>query len=871
LNSAGLGATRTSVRSAVVPTVVVVLLLPLLVGLGFLQSLIESFRWSEPAAADPEPGLELAWPEPPGPFRRMLVLILDGVHPRLAFDPKVCAAVSGAMARGRHGIAEVPYVAFTNTCIRTLFAGVGFDLLAAMKNFRPDKLGEDNLFRRVRRAGGSTGVVTDDILWELLFHGDLDQIVFEEPTHQAMPETGDLLVAANLARGWRETSHRLVVAHFAALDLLGHRLGTRHPAYRAHLRKVDAVVGEVLADLRPGELCVILSDHGQDARGGHAGGEPEGRESFFLFTSTDGRVAPGDAGRVRQQDLCAAMAVALGLPLPTGSEGEVHPDWFTVGAAARATWIDRNLRQLRAGPAAKVAADVSGPPLVLLEHARELTGARLKRRSFVLSVVAWLTALAGILVVRALHLGQAAGPGAHAALGAALLLLAAPFLPWPEAILATACACAGLSVWLLTSTLPRLRWPLAAALLACVLLERGGALLLGVDVSDLLSPWWVRGAFLASAALVVPWTLPWAARHRPRLDPWAPAVLLVVFWLLGLVPLTLRSGFYQLVVLGIAGTALLLGVLGLRHAPRARTLLLLGTGILLLAWVAQRLWVERAGSDVRLLPLGWPGVAEAAGALVATAATLWLARGRPQRLPYAWLADALGLLVLCGSYALHAAGHTQGPWFLAVLGASAVVLVLCWAPGSRTGIAPVAALLAVYRLIAFMDGEVILLCATLCALALLLRAAPLAGFGRVAFAAFLLLAWFTYTLYVLDEPLTFARLNVLIGDVAGGGARSFTATVLLVMAKYLLPLWLFLALLWRHAPGAALPVATLMAWALVLRLPGGILVVSHHPRNFGEVTRVIGEGVYASALFLFLLATALLVAVAPRRWREEPA
>ena len=138
-------------------------------------------------------------------------------------------------------------------------------------------------------------------------------------------------------------------------------------------------------------------------------------------------------------------------------------------------------------------------------------------------------------------------------------------------------------------------------------------------------------------------------------------------------------------------------------------------------------------------------------------------------------------------------------------------------------------------------------------------------------AAPVALALFIYTLYALDEPITFERINVLIGDLVGVGGRDVTGTILLASAKYILPMFLLVGLVFREARRIAAPLISLVAWALVFRLIGGIVVVSHHPLNFGEVTRIIGESIYAIVLLIVLIAgtAALVISPAFRRYQAR--
>jgi hypothetical protein len=172
------------------------------------------------------------------------------------------------------------------------------------------------------------------------------------------------------------------------------------------------------------------------------------------------------------------------------------------------------------------------------------------------------------------------------------------------------------------------------------------------------------------------------------------------------------------------------------------------------------------------------------------------------------------------------------------------------------------ALLGMYRYLS-TDAEVILLCMVLIGVSFLLQGLRVERFNQLALAAPVALALFTYTLYALDEPLSFQRINVLIGDMVGVGGRNVTATVLLAAMKYIVPLTLLVILLFRDARRVAVPLVCLLAWAFVFRLIGGIVVVSNHPMNFGEVTRIVGESIISVVLLVVLTTGTAICVISP--------
>ena len=50
---------------------------------------------------------------------------------------------------------------------------------------------------------------------------------------------------------------------------------------------------------------------------------------------------------------------------------------------------------------------------------------------------------------------------------------------------------------------------------------------------------------------------------------------------------------------------------------------------------------------------------------------------------------------------------------------------------------------------------------------------------------------------------------------------------------------------------------------LVFRLIGGIVVVSNHPQNFGEVTRIVGESIISVVLLVVLTTGTAICVISP--------
>ena len=111
---------------------------------------------------------------------------------------------------------------------------------------------------------------------------------------------------------------RLLLVHFAAVDLVGHVSGWMSDPYLRQVGDTDAAVGRLLAALPAGTTVILTADHGGNGRD-HLSGGPEDVLVPWMIAG------PGIAGGrilsapVDVKDTAATALHVLGLRLPDGA------------------------------------------------------------------------------------------------------------------------------------------------------------------------------------------------------------------------------------------------------------------------------------------------------------------------------------------------------------------------------------------------------------------------------------------------------------------------------------------------------------------------------------------------------------------------
>ncbi|GAD84570.1 alkaline phosphatase family protein [Nocardia asteroides] len=188
-------------------------------------------------------------------------------------------------------------------------------------------LAHPSVFTRIERADPARHTVsigTWDQIATIAAAGDrrADIALTTAPDPRDTDESAtDARTATEVARTVERTGPDLTFTHLDQVDLAGHRHGGASRAYLAAIRRVDELVGQIVAavdrraDAHPGERWTVLvtTDHGHLPTGGHGGQTPDETANFVIARGAD--FAPGTTtGAHSLIDITPTVLDLLGAP-----------------------------------------------------------------------------------------------------------------------------------------------------------------------------------------------------------------------------------------------------------------------------------------------------------------------------------------------------------------------------------------------------------------------------------------------------------------------------------------------------------------------------------------------------------------------------
>ncbi len=260
----------------------------------------------------------------PASAEQAVIFIIDGFHPRHAFDPAVMPNLTHLAAEGAAGIAATGPYSLSTPCVFHLATGRPGTLRQALRDFHPPEVLGPSLpsltmagGRRVALAGSS---------WPKMFGwttapSDRLDLPFAGLTLDARLQAQDRQVVEFVLVRIGDPRYGLLVAHTVSTDAVGHLVTPSGAAYRTSLAFQDQLLGELLDRIRTSTLPIVLlvtGDHSLAARGGHGGGEEEARRPPFVFWGAG--IRAGVRQDLPQAAIPTTLGVLLGFPLLEVSE-----------------------------------------------------------------------------------------------------------------------------------------------------------------------------------------------------------------------------------------------------------------------------------------------------------------------------------------------------------------------------------------------------------------------------------------------------------------------------------------------------------------------------------------------------------------------
>jgi hypothetical protein len=253
--------------------------------------------------------------------RRVVLFLVDGLTLDASRDLPTLEELCG---RGAALRLDAGFPTYSRPGYHVLLTGVDQEQGGVRTNRGHTRSRFDSVAARARAAGVHTAAVGNSVPWlGELFGQDFELTSFGPGFDRALAK----------ALG---PDYGLVVVHLADPDKAAHAFGAASPEYRAAARAVDARIGRALASLDLARDAVIVTaDHGQVARGGHGGVEPEARLVPLVMAGAG--VRRGAQGDGQLIDVAPTVAALLGLAPPGQLRGRPLLDALAITEQERAS------------------------------------------------------------------------------------------------------------------------------------------------------------------------------------------------------------------------------------------------------------------------------------------------------------------------------------------------------------------------------------------------------------------------------------------------------------------------------------------------------------------------------------------------------
>src|SRR3989441_3588065 len=296
-----------------------------------------------------------------GSAARVVWVMVDGLRVDASREMTV---LNRLRTEGEDISARAEFPSFSRPNFVAQASGIEPAASGVLSNGYPEEVALDSVFRRAKKAGLRTAMLTTDpdpgLSWT--YASWVDDTITEDPDPDADLPPADL-----------------VFVHIGYVDRAGHVSGAASRQYRAAVARADEVIGRIARTLDPArEALIVTSDHGHLDGGGHGGMEPAVVRIPIVVWGA-GAVRRTRAGRGR--DVGPTIATLLGIGPLSHATGRplVRSDSVTARqrAAARAA--------VSAAGTSHVGHIPIAIPIVVVEFLVSGWGSRLERRALMSS------------------------------------------------------------------------------------------------------------------------------------------------------------------------------------------------------------------------------------------------------------------------------------------------------------------------------------------------------------------------------------------------------------------------------------------------------------------------------------------------------
>lgn len=282
---------------------------------GMISSL-ENYR-SPLSNMPPVPGENLGAPI----TRRVVIVLLDALRYDTSTDKSVMPVLGLLRTDGAAAIMTSKPPSFSAPGWVTIFTGAWPEINDSQPLNPPDDysaraLTQDDIFCAADRAGLNTAV--SGYIWfeKTLSNCALDTGFFTTEEDNAADQE---VVSAALP--WLRSNYQLVLIHIDQIDFAGHHEGgPLDQNWDAAASRADNLLAIIMAELDlESDTVIVLSDHGQIAKGGHGGNEPVTLLEPFIAIGKG--IRPGIYEKINMVDIAPTVAVLLGMNIPASNQG----------------------------------------------------------------------------------------------------------------------------------------------------------------------------------------------------------------------------------------------------------------------------------------------------------------------------------------------------------------------------------------------------------------------------------------------------------------------------------------------------------------------------------------------------------------------
>lgn len=314
---------------------------------------------------------------------RVVVVMIDGGREDLFNDVELMPQLERLAQKGRRGVSITQPVTVTLLSVLNIATGRTPGMAWSLQNFDADPYGDESVFYWAEAKGRRVAFV-GDATWAQLFgqwsdfsDTDADKGIYSK--HEGVLTVKDRRAIGLAGEVLADPSkYEVVVVHLTSVDKNAHVHGglLRDKGQRTDYSNAAYALDEAIGAMHdrfnaPGDVWVIISDHGVTDSGTHGGGEMITKRAPFVVLGEG--IALGAPIEVMMTRWAATLSLWLGLPIPRTAEQPAIFSLLPIDADARrrvmahhaerragfVTGVAQRLESTRAPPALSKAVDVS--------------------------------------------------------------------------------------------------------------------------------------------------------------------------------------------------------------------------------------------------------------------------------------------------------------------------------------------------------------------------------------------------------------------------------------------------------------------------------------------------------------------------------